>query len=521
MAHHVEVTSETVRTANVQIAHTEYEAGVNRALRKLAERVKIQGFRKGKVPMNIMKQRYGQAVQSDVLDELLNKSIQTVVEEVKQVLYVDRPNITSLPINGGTELAFTIELEVRPTIDPIGYKGIEIERPSMAIGDEEINLELMAIRRQQGVSTDITDRDTIQEGDLVTFKFHALSDDEELAQFQGDDAEVRIGDSVAMPGIEEALKGAKFGSTVVAHVKTDDKFRVESLQNKEFDVEIEVKKVVAMELADLTDDLAKKVGMGETIEELKATIRKRLQSNMAHDARHHAEEDLIDRLLTQNTFAIPPRYLDQDLLQTVRQQLSRFQQFDEAVMNQFAQSMKETVRHDRERQIRSEFLLHAIAEKEGIKVENDDLTKTITHQAMHMNATPAQLMQHLNQNRDALFQMMNTARLEKTLTWLVDHATVKDISWETAEKKKEAREEARKLAAEKAMPSFGGQAAAAAEVEEDIVEASFGFDENAAREAYAAMTVNDLKDLCKNNDLKVGGKKEELIERLIEAKIQG
>src|SRR5690554_7237016 len=145
-----------------------------------------------------------------------------------------------------------------------------------------------------------------------------------------------------MPGIEEALTGAKFDATVVANVKTDDKFRVESLRNKTFDVEITVKKVVAQTLHDLNDELAKKVKMGETVDELKANIRERLEDRLAHDTRHHAEEDLLDRLLEQNAFDLPPRFVDQDLMQTVKRQLQQFQNMDEQILNQLAMSMKET-----------------------------------------------------------------------------------------------------------------------------------------------------------------------------------
>jgi len=538
MAHQVEITSDTVRIASVEIPQAEYQAGVNRALRKLSTRVKLRGFRKGKIPLNVMKQHYGQSVQADVLDELLNQSIQTVMEEVKQVLFVDQPSIKTLPVSGNDDFAFTVELEVRPTLDPIGYKGLEVERPAINVGDEEVNLEIMAMRRSQGESSEITDRDLIQEGDLVTFKFKALSDDEELSTFVGDNAEVRIGDGVAMPGIEEALKGAKFGTTVIAHVKTDDKFRVESLRNKEFDVEIEILKVVAQTLAELTDELAKKLGLGESVADIPAKVRERLEANMKHDARHHAEEDLVDRLLEQHEVSIPPRYLDRELVQTVRQQLNRFQNMDEALMQQLAGNLKETVRYERERQIRSEFILMAIADKETITVDNDDLTKTITHQAMHMNATPAQLMRYLNENRDALYQMMNTARMEKTLTWLMDNATIKDITWEQAEKKRELREAAKQAASQAAMPDFSAMGGASAEEADEAPAeeakaapakaeakapkkaAKKGYDAAAMTDAFGEMTVGDLKELCKANDLKVGGKKDELIERLIEAQVQ-
>ena len=212
------------------------------------------------------------------------------------------------------------------------------------------------------------------------------------------------------------------------------------------------------------------------------------------------------------------------------------QQLDDEQTQMMVQMMKETVRVEREKQIRTEFLLLAIADKETINVDNDDLKKTIEHQAAHMNVEAVRLMRFLNENKNGLYQMMTTARLEKTLGWLIAEATINDISWEEARARTEKAEAEAKaemeaqapkaIKAEKAEKAEKPKKSAKAEKAEPAEaapakakKAKKSFDAEAAREALSAMTAADLKELCKANDLKVSGKKEDLVERLVEGEI--
>ncbi len=537
MTFQVEQTSDVTRTASVHILQDTYEAGVNKALRKLSGRVKVRGFRKGKIPMSVMKQRYGQSVQTEVLDDLLNKSITEIVDELKTVLYVSQPKIESFPLGGGQDFKFSVEIEVRPPIDPVGYKGVKVDRPAITVDEKDIDVELEGIRRGYAKNSPIEGRKKVKKGDLVTFSFQAEGDDPDLADFAGDNAQVRVGDGQAMKGIEEALEGAKFDSEVVASVLADEKFAIEELRGKNFDVKLKIEKVEEQVMPELDDQFAKDTGRAETIEALREVIRESLAHRQEHDARHFAEDGLVDHLLGKHEFDLPPNYVDQELEAAVRQQLQQMgQQLDDEQTQMMVQMMKETVRVEREKQIRTEFLLLAIADKETINVDNDDLKKTIEHQAAHMNVEAVRLMRFLNENKNGLYQMMTTARLEKTLGWLIAEATINDISWEEARARTEKAEAEAKaemeaqapkaIKAEKAEKAEKPKKSAKAEKAEPAEaapaktkKAKKSFDAEAAREALSAMTAADLKELCKANDLKVSGKKEDLVERLVEGEI--
>jgi trigger factor len=546
MTFQVEQTSDVVRTASVHILQDTYEAGVNKALRKLSGRVKVPGFRKGKIPMSVMKQRYGQSVQTEVLDDLLNKSITEIVDELKTVLYVSQPKIESFPLGGGQDFKFSVEIEVRPPIDPVGYKGVKVDRPAITVDEKDIDVELEGIRRGYAKNSVIEGRKKVKKGDLVTFSFQAAGDDPDLADFAGDNAQVRVGDGQAMKGIEEALEGAKFDSEVVASVLADEKFAIEELRGKNFDVKLKIEKVEEQVMPELDDQFAKDTGRAETIDALREVIRGSLAHRQEHDARHFAEDGLVEHLLGKHKFDLPPRYVDQELEAAVRQQLQQMgQKLDDEQTQMMVQMMKETVRVEREKQIRTEFLLLAIADKETINVDNDDLKKTIEHQAAHMNVEAVRLMRFLNENKNGLYQMMTTARLEKTLGWLIAESTINNISWEEARARTEKAEASAKaemeaqapkapkaVKAEKAekaeKPKKAAKAAKAEPAEAAPAEAApakakkaakKSFDADAAREALSAMSAADLKELCKANDLKVSGKKEELVERLVEGEI--
>lgn len=531
MAFEVEQTNDVVRTASVHINYQAYEAGVTRALRKLANRAKIRGFRKGKIPLNVLRQHYGQSVQSEVIEDLLRTSIDEIISELKTVLFVSEPQITSLPI-AGDDFRFMVEVEVRPDIDPIGYKGIRIDRPAIVVDEADIDKELKLLRREHAKTSPspIEGRNNIQKGDLVTFSFAAESDDPDLAYFRGEEAQVRVGDGLAMAGVEEALEGATFDAELVVHVTADDTFSVKDLRGRSFPVKINVQMVEAQALPELDDQFAKDTGEAETIEELRNLIRESLARSQEHDARHFAEDQLVGALLANHSFDLPPRYFELQLEDAVRQQLGQMGQMDEQQVQMLVPAMKESLRDKCEQEIRTEFIMLAIADKEGITVDNDDLRETIEHQAQHMGVEPLALLRYLNSDKDALYRMMTTARLEKTMAWIIDHATVSEISWEEArERRKQANAHAAaeaqvaesapqvpKPVDAEAASDAGGQAEttpAQARKEAD------GYDADAAREAFNAMTVGDLKEICKDNDIKVSGKKDELIDRLIEAQV--
>ncbi len=521
MPYQLEETGSLTRTAQVQIPADEYNAGVNRALRQLSKRVKIRGFRKGKIPISVMKQRYGAAVQRDVIEDLIRENLNQIIDDAERVVHVATPQVTSAPENGAG-FEFQVDIELRPEIDPIGYIGLEVEKPGVDVTSDELEAELEGLRQRYATTEAIETRAKVKEGDVVTFDFAAdASADPALEEFQGDGASIVVGNGQAMPGVEEAILGADFGSTVTAKVETDDSFQVPELRNKEFDVKITIVKVERQVLPELDDQFAKDTGEGETLLELRQKLRERIQHSKEHAAGHVAEDNLISKLLDANDIELPPAFFEEQLNNAIRNQLqSMIQQgVDLSELNMDPESMRENLREQQEKQIKTEFLLAAIAEKEGIQVQQEDLQAYFEHQAMHMGVPPQQLLSYISQDRDRMRQASASALLEKTVNHLLEKATIKEGDWPSDDapanetKKVEAKSKPKK--AKKDAPKKEAKPAKAKKEEPKAAKAAGGD----SRAAFEGMKVDELKDILKANDLKVSGKKSELVDRLVEAGI--
>lgn len=514
MAYQLEETGDLTRTATVDVPAEEFESSVNRELRKLSKNVKIRGFRKGKIPLRVMRQRYGDSVRRDVIEDVVQKYLGEIVDETEAVLHISRPEVSEIPIDGNGKLRFTVDLELRPDIDPIGYLGVEVEKPTVEVTTEDLEEALEALREEHAEFEAVETRDVVQVSDFVTFDFNALGDDEELQQFQGDNARVQVGEGEAMPGIEDALIGAKFDSTVIATVTTGPDFGVPELKDRTFEVELTVKGAERRRLPELDDDFAKKTGKAETALELRSKVREELTAEQEQRAGHVAENNLMKTLLEQNPFELPPHFIDEQVENAVRQRLQGLQQqgLDLSQIDLDFDAFREGMRDERVEQLRSEFLLVAIAEKEKISVEDEDLEAHFEARAASMGVPADMLKKYMAEDGSRMQQAAASTLIEKTIALLLDKAEVVEGEWPVDEPEPEDESPS----AESASNETAAEAEAKKSTEADASE----YDVEAAQAAFEDQTVAELKDVLRDADLKVSGKKSELIDRLVEARIE-
>ena len=159
----MEEVGELTRVAKVTIPGVDFEKGVDRELRKLSTKVKLRGFRKGKIPMRVLRQNYGESVKRDVMDSLIRKHLGEVVDQEERLLFVAQPEVTAIPIGGQGDLEFKVEIELRPELDPIGYLGIDVERPKVEVDAAVVDAELESLREKFGSIEPIEGRDAIVE----------------------------------------------------------------------------------------------------------------------------------------------------------------------------------------------------------------------------------------------------------------------------------------------------------------------------------------------------------------------
>jgi trigger factor len=432
MPYQVEETGTYSRKVQVTVPAEDYQQEMNKTLRKLSKRVKISGFRKGKIPLSVMRRHYGEQVRGDVIEQLLRDNIDQVLEDQDKVIYLGQPSISALP-QGQSPLEFSVDVELRPSVDPVGYMGLEVERPKVEVTDEQVDERLEALREQFATLEPIALREEVKEGDIVELDFRAVGDEPALEQLSGDDVQIEVGANQSLPGIEEALVGAAFGSTVTTTIQLPEDFPIAELADQDVQLEIKIKSVKKRVLPEVDDEFAADTGKGQTLIELRANIREEIVQGLAHQAQHLAEDSLVERLLEQNPVELPPLFVLEQIDNRIAQQFQQMtgQQIDPRMIagNESFDGMREDLRENTETQLKSEFLLMAIAEKEGIQVNDADLTAFFEHQSMHMEVDAKTLERFYRQDQSRLQQAAGSALLEKTLGILLAEAKIVDVEW--------------------------------------------------------------------------------------------
>ncbi len=443
MPFEIEETGELTRKAKVTVPGGEFQSRVNKELRRLSTKVKLDGFRKGKIPMPVMQQRYGASVSREVIEELVNDHVNEVLEEAGSVLYLGTPQVSGIPGAGDGDLEFEVELEVRPDVDPIGYLGLEVDMPTPEISREAIDQELEALRHQHAETRPITLRETIAAGDIVTVDFEALSDHPELEDMKGEDVEIEVGTGQALPGIDEALEGADMGTTLEPDIELGESFPVEELRGEEIPLRLKIKKVEQRVLPEVDDDFALKTGEGETLLELRSNIRERIEESRQEQAQRYAIDNMMEKLLEQNDFDLPPKFFEQQLDQTAQRRLQMFAQqgLDPEQLGIDIDLFKEDLRDQVEQQIKAEFLLVEISRKEKIDVEEEDLRQLFETQAAQMGVNLQQFMAFARQDEDLIRQASAQVLLNKTQDHLLSEATINEVDWSVLEASDEEEEE--------------------------------------------------------------------------------
>ncbi len=438
----VQETGTLSRVAAVVVPAAEYRREMTKSLQQLSSRVSVKGFRKGHIPMNVMRQRYGASVGREVVETLVQKYVDDVVNQHENVLYLGQPRIQAMPIADADNLEFTIDLELRPEIDPIGYMGLEIEKPDTSVNDEAIDAELERLRDQNAQLELVEGRSVVEAGDTVVADFEFVGEHPELAEFKGEDTPFEVGGQNVLPGINEALIGAEFGAVVEPSITLPPNFPIEELRETDVILRLTIKEVKQSVRPELNDAFAKQLELGETLDELREKVRADLQDAREHEAMHLAEDSMMTALISQNEFELPPLFVETQLEHAVKQRLQMFQQqgLDIAQLGLDVNVFKDTMREETISNIRGEFLLMAIAEKEEMKVEDEDMKKYFEHRAQHANVPAAQLAAYMRQDQERWQQSVILALLEKVRKFLLVEAAIKTVEWPAEDAGMEAEE---------------------------------------------------------------------------------
>ncbi|MEV3982134.1 trigger factor [Nonomuraea sp. NPDC049758] len=421
----VEELSPTRVKLTVEVPFEELRPSMDAAYKKVAQQVRVPGFRPGKVPARIIEQRFGRAV---VLEETLNDAVPKLygqaVDEV-DVFPVSQPDIEVTKIDDGEQIEFTAEVDIRPNFEVPDYQGAEITVDSAEVSDEDVDAQLDSLRQRFATLTGV--ERAAANGDFVVMDLRAEINGENIEEQQASEVSYEVGAGSVLQGLDDALEGMSAGE--------EKSFKTELVggenAGEEADVIINVKSVKEKVLPELDDEFAQLASEFDTLDELKASIREQARRNKLIDQVVQAREKALDALLEKIDIPLPESALKAEVdarkhnldHQIAESGLSRdafFRLYQTTEEERFAEFDSNSAKA-----LKVGFVLDKIVKAEELGVNEQELTNFVVRRAMEMGVQPNELAKHLADNDQLTLAMVEIVR-DKAKSVLGDAAKVVD-----------------------------------------------------------------------------------------------
>ncbi len=418
------------REYRVVVPASDLEARVNERLDDLKGRVQLRGFRPGRVPVAHLKRLYGKSAMAEVIEAAVREANSKIVTdhgfklatEPKVVLPSEEGAVQGV-IEGKSDLAYTVELEIVPPITLADFKTIKLTRLTAEVADEEIDKALQTIADQNRPF--VAKPEAAADGDRVTIGFEGSIDGTSFEGGTGEDVPLILGAGQFIPGFEEHLVGLKAGDAKTFNVKFPDDYRATNLAGKDATFAVTVKAVEAPGAVTIDDAFAKTLGL-ELLAKLKDAIRDRLQREHAGASRQKLKRALLDQLDELHKFEPPPSLVEQEfgsvwsqIENDLKDQGRTFA--DEGTTEEKA---REEYRAIAERRVRLGLVIAEIGERNNIKVTDEQLRAAVMEQVRQFPGQERQIWEYYQKNPGALAGVRAPLYEDKVVDFLVELAEV-------------------------------------------------------------------------------------------------
>ena len=436
----------------------------------MKDKVKINGFRPGKVPLSHLKRLYGRSVMSDVVQNAVNEANRKIVEdnglrlalEPKIDLSSDQAEVERAMEAQG-DLAFTVAVETIPTFDAGTFDDLTLERQVAEISEDEIGRSVDVLANQNRVFTPKEQEDAeAQTGDRLKIDFEGRVDGEVFEGGKGEDVELVLGSGSFIPGFEDQLVGSKVGDERKVEVKFPENYTAAALAGKDAVFDVKVKEVAAPGELKLDDEFAKGFGFDD-LAALREAIRTRMQDDFGRASRDRLKRTLLDALDKRYSFDLPEGLVSQEFDNIWRQVQAEQQRSGRgfAEENTTEEAARAEYRRIAERRVRLGLVLAEVGEKAGIKVEDAEVGKALVELVRQYPGQEQVVWEHYRKNPQALAEVKAPLFEEKVVDHIVAQAQVTEriVSREDLFKQLDDDNDAPKSLAAPEIPAEGDVAA--------------------------------------------------------------
>ncbi|WP_398464217.1 trigger factor [Tardiphaga sp.] len=420
------------REFQISVPAADIEAKVDARLEDLKGKVKLNGFRPGKVPAGHLKRLYGRSVAAETVDELI-RTTNTQIFTERNLKLATEPKIT-MPteekevediLSGKADLTYTVAVEVVPPIELADFKSFEVEKPVADVSDADVEESIKRVADANRAFTEKAAGAKAESGDRVVVGFKGTIDGVAFEGGTGEDIPVQIGSNTFIPGFEDQLVGIAAGETRTLKVTFPANYASDTLAGKAAEFETTASKIESPVDTAIDDEFAKSLGL-ESLDKLKEAARERLVAEFAGATRQRVKRHLLDRLDETHKFDAPPSLVDEEfklMWNSIQQEMaSSGKTF--ADENTTEEAAQEEYRKIADRRVRLGLVLSEIGEKNKISVTDDEIGRAVIERARSMPGREKEVWDFYRSNPQALAQLRAPIYEDKVVDFILELAKV-------------------------------------------------------------------------------------------------
>ncbi|MGO2958543.1 MAG: trigger factor [Acetobacter sp.] len=415
------------RGFTITIPAADLQAKQDARLKEVAAGLTLPGFRPGKVPVSVARQRYSAAVRAEVLEQTVSESLQSALEE-RGFRPAGQPQVDLVSgQEDGSDLVFKVETEILPEITVPDLSDLSLTRLKAVASDEAVDKVVADIAKRQRNFEKVEEVRPAAKGDILTVDFVGKRDGVPFDGGTADDVNVEIGGEGFIPGFAEQIEGMTPGEEKIITVTFPENYGAEELAGKEATFDIKAKELKKAVDAPVDDELAKKLGF-ETLEQLRDLVRKQVEGEYEQLTRLRIKRDLLDALAAKTDFAAPEGMVDAEFDQIWERVESdrKADQLDEEDKGKDEETLRADYRKIAERRVKLGLLLAEIGRKNAITVTQDELGRAMRAEAMRYQGQEQQVFQFFQNNPQAVESLRGPIFENKVVDYLIELAKVED-----------------------------------------------------------------------------------------------
>ena len=425
MSLQVEKLEKNMAKLTIEVSADDLEKALQNAYNKQKKHINVPGFRKGKVPRQMIEKMYGAAIfYDDAANELIPEAYAKAYDECELEI-VSQPEIDVVQIEKGKPFIFTAEVAVKPEVTLGEYKGLAVDKISTRVTQKEVDAKIQEEAEKNARTIVVEDR-AVQDGDEVVLDFEGFVDGVAFEGGKGENYPLTIGSGSFIPGFEEQLVGAEAEKEVEVNVTFPEEYHAEELKGKEAVFKCTVHEIKAKELPEIDDEFAAEVSEFDTLEEYKADVKAKIKEQKASEGKAKQEDQVVEQAIANATMEIPEAMIDTQARQIV-DDFARRMQSQGLTMDQYMQftgmtvdKLLEDAKPQAKQRIETRLVLEAIAKAENIEISDEKLDEEVAKMAEAYKMEADKLKELLGDRE--LEQMKKDMAVQKAVTLVAEAA---------------------------------------------------------------------------------------------------